>query len=133
MAVGAEWRPFFFTHHPELSSAPDHLDDFAISTLIPEGTAKEDYSGCQHITLYSAEQMLPALIKDLRALNPAPAVLTYDPFLPAGLVSARFLGIPAIGMVMILGPGVINVPRVISDALESKPWVERPRRATADK
>jgi UDP:flavonoid glycosyltransferase YjiC (YdhE family) len=33
-ALGAEWRPFCFTHHPELASAPNHLDDFAISTLI---------------------------------------------------------------------------------------------------
>jgi hypothetical protein len=94
-AVGAEWRPFCFAHHPELSSVPNHLDGFAISTLIPEDTAKEDYSGRQNITLYSAEQMLPALIEDLRALNPAPVVLTYDPFLPAGLVSDRVLGIPA--------------------------------------
>ena len=94
-AVGAEWCPFCFAHHPELPSAPNHLDDFAISTLIPEGTAKEDYSGRQNITLYLAEQMLPALIEDVRALNPAPVVLTYDPFLPAGLVSDRVLGIPA--------------------------------------
>ena len=132
-AVGAEWRPFRFARHPELSSAPGHLDDFAISTLIPEGTAKEEYSGRRNITLYSAEQMLPALIEDLRDLNPAPAVLTYDPFLPAGLVAARVLGIPGIGMVTIPGPGVINVPPAITDALESKPWVERPRRAIADK
>ena len=92
--MGAEWRPFCLAHHPELPSASNHLDDFAISTLIPAGTAKEDYSGRQNITLYSAEQMLPALIEDLRALNPAPVVLTYNPFLPASLVSARVLGIP---------------------------------------
>ena len=43
VGVGAEWHPFCFTHHPQLSSAPNHLDDFAISALISEGTAKEEF------------------------------------------------------------------------------------------
>ena len=132
-AAGADWRPFRFARRPDLSSMPHQIDEFGIETLIPEGTAEEEYSALPDCVLYWAEQMLPALIEDLRALVPAPSALIYDPFLSAGRVAAKVLGVPAIGMLTIPGPGVISLPRQISDAMEAKPWVERPRRAIADK
>uniref|UniRef100_A0A7S2I605 Erythromycin biosynthesis protein CIII-like C-terminal domain-containing protein n=1 Tax=Zooxanthella nutricula TaxID=1333877 RepID=A0A7S2I605_9DINO len=129
-AAGAQWRPFRYPQRPDLSGLPQALDELAVAEVVPEGIPEEEYSDFPSGILYWTEQMLPALVEDLQALAPAPAVLVYEPFLAAGRVAAKAMGIPAVGLFTMPGPGVFTMP---SEKLEAHPWVDKPRRAIAER
>jgi len=48
---------------------------------------------------------VPPLLEDLRALQPPPSVLVYDPFYPVPLVAGQVLAVPAVALVLNTGPG----------------------------
>lgn len=134
-AAGARWHRFRCAHDPTVSGATgtSKLDDFGIKELVPPGTPEKEYSGMLNGLPYWTEQILPALIEDLRALTPTPTAIVYDPFLAAGPVAAKVLGIPAVSLFTMPGPGTFSKGDSINEALEAKPWVDRPRRAIAEK
>eukprot|EP00927_Polykrikos_kofoidii_P002482 TRINITY_DN10986_c0_g1_i1.p1 TRINITY_DN10986_c0_g1~~TRINITY_DN10986_c0_g1_i1.p1 ORF type:complete len:471 (-),score=65.21 TRINITY_DN10986_c0_g1_i1:264-1493(-) len=47
----------------------------------------------------------PSLIEDLRALEPLPDVIIYDPFYPFAVVVSEVLKIPRVAMIVNTGPG----------------------------
>lgn len=62
---------------------------------------------------------LPQFLEELRALEPKPSVLLYDPFLPMGLVAAKVLSIPAVATLTMTGPGVVQVAPFVQQRWES--------------
>ena len=52
-------------------------------------------------------QRLPALVDELRALQPPPTCLIYDVFLGVAPAAAHICGIPSVGMITYCGPGMM--------------------------
>jgi len=132
-SAGAMWHPFRYAHAPDLSGFPEKLDEAGVAALVPMGTPEEEYESFHNGILYWTECMLPALLEDMRALMPPPAVVVYEPILAGPRVAAHVLGIPAVGMFTMPGPGCFNMPDQVVDELEAKPWVQLPRQRVAER
>ena len=69
----------------------------------------------------------PALLEDLRSLEPTPSVVVYDPFVAAFPAVARLLGLPYASLVPHSGPGSM-APAETPEALErcsgAREWLE---------
>jgi len=122
-AAGAEWRPFR-APGSDRTGLLYGLDDAGTRELVPEG---EDTGKLLGVCMYDAREVLPALIEDLRALAPAPAVIVHDIFVAAAQAAAHVLRCPAVGFVPHPGPGVVSGMAPASLMLEQKPWVDIPR------
>jgi len=125
-AAGATWRPFRYPES-DFTGTLFTLSESGLAKYVPEGTPKEEYLSLPMCQVYNAEAVLPALIEDLRALEERPAVIVYDAFIAFAQVAAHVLGIKAVCLLTMPGPGVIDKPAKIYEAWESKPWVEGPR------
>ena len=117
-AAGASWR---------CMQSPIELNEEQIAKYVPAGTPEEDYEFPMSAVAVAAS-VLPDLISELKALQPPPTVILYDPFLPQGSVAAKQLGIPCMGFVTLTGPGVIALPPFMIESWESKEVVCRGRR-----
>jgi len=124
-AAGAEWHPFRYANS-ELTGTLKCLDERGIEKYVPDGTPKEEYLHLTSSMVYNAEVLLPTLLEDLEAIRPA--VIVYEPFLAFPQVAAHVLGIPAVGLMTMTGPGVLQN----SDDLMSPPWVQGPRKEILD-
>merc|ERR550532_261633 len=126
-AAGAVWRPFRYPNS-SFTGTLRSLDEEGIAELVPVGTPAEELAATPNCLVYGARQMLPALLQDLRALAPPPSAIVYDPFLAAAPVAAHVLGLPAISLFTMMGPGVMSKASEVMEAgFERKPWVEKPR------
>jgi len=126
-AAGANWLPFRGAREAG-GDLPRTLPAAGVAKYVPEGTPEREYRDMPSSLLYVAELVLPALLEDLRALRPRPSVIVHDPFLAFGPVAGHVLGVPAVTTLTMPGPGVIARPAEVTDAWESKPWVDGPRR-----
>ena len=70
---------------------------------------KEEYEFPMSLLAVGA-WLLPDLIDELQNLQPPPGAIVYDPFLPHGLVAAKYLQIPAVSLVTHPGPGTMPHP-----------------------
>lgn len=118
-AVGATWRPFADATSPEVHAA-------ALAKY--EAAASENSPMLQVSMLAVTHHILPGLLADLRALEPQPTVIIYDPFLPCGRVTSHVLGIPCISFVSFPGPGVLQTPDAIFHGWESSVVVQESRK-----
>lgn len=76
--------------------------------------------------MYENWQKLPGLLEDLRALQPAPSIILYDPFAGSFAAAARIIGVPYIGLVPHCGPGFMDVAetdKAIADAHGVREWL----------
>lgn len=117
-AAGASWRPLQRPH--------EMTEEMLEHYLHPDAPAEEfEFPLC---TLAVAAWILPDLISELRAMQPPPGVIVYDPFLPHGLVAAHVLGIPAVSTVTHPGPGTMPHPPQLIEEWERHAVVRRARR-----
>uniref|UniRef100_A0A7S1S753 UDP-glycosyltransferases domain-containing protein n=1 Tax=Alexandrium catenella TaxID=2925 RepID=A0A7S1S753_ALECA len=125
-AAGARWMPF---RNPDddFTGIPKKLTESGVAKYVPEGTPREEYMDVPSCMVYIVELLLPALIEDLLNLKPRPSLIVYDPFLGCGPVLSRVLGVPAVTVLTMPGPGVLSKPDEVVDMWEAKPWVEGPR------
>jgi len=118
-SAGATWRPTLGQHE-----FPQELrEEFGVAQDAPP----ESYS-YPNCVLPLAAKSLPSLLVDLKALEPRPSAIVYDPFMPNALVAARVLGIPAVCMSTVPGPGVMAKPAHVIEALEANPLTQLGRR-----
>lgn len=114
-SAGATWKPTL-----DLFFIPQELkEEFGVT----EDTSPESYA-FPNCVLPLAAKTLPSLIADLKALEPRPSAIVYNPFMPNALVAARVLGIPAVGMVTVPGPGVMAQPSDLIEAWEANPLTQ---------
>ena len=126
-AAGATWFPFK-SPSSSFTGVPKELDEAGVEEFVPKGTPASRHTGLQHAGVYNARNLLPALLEDLRAAEPRPAIIVYDPFLAFPLVAAHVLEIPAVGLLTMPGPGAgVGLAR-LGVAAESEPWVDEPRK-----
>ncbi|CAE8581783.1 unnamed protein product [Polarella glacialis] len=132
-AAGATWHPFQYPDS-DFTGILRNPSDFATlspSTLaglgIPEGASLKEY-GFPISLIYNAQLVLPSLLDSLRSLEAAPAAIVYEPFLACARVAAHVLGVPAISLFTMPGPGVLSGASDAMAQAEMKPWVQRPRR-----
>jgi len=126
-AAGARWHPF---RCADLDlKGMMKLPAEAMSQYLPDEAAREEYERMPFASMVrSAELCLPALLEDLRAMEPPPALVVYDPFLAVAQVAAHVLQIPAVATVTIPGPGVLAIPDAVKKAWDAKEWVAGPAR-----
>jgi len=131
-AAGAEWRPYPGPEGP-MSSPIRPLDAATVSALVPPGTPEAHYKHNFASVLWSAEQILPTLLAELRSMLPRPSVIVHDWIVSAAALSAQILGVPSVSLVLFPGPGAYPMA---DDAtileMEQKPWVEHPRQQIID-
>lgn len=125
-AAGATWYPFRYPNS-DFTGNLGRLDEDGIAELVPEGTPAEEIESFPNCLVYCARQMLPALLEDLRALSPPLSAVVYEPFLAAAPVAAHVLGVPAISLFTMMGPGVMAQASAMAADMEAKPWVQKPR------
>jgi UDP:flavonoid glycosyltransferase YjiC (YdhE family) len=130
-AAGAKWAPFRYAGS-DFTGTWRTLSEDGIAKYVPEGTPKEAYEAMPMCQVHNAEAVLPSLLDDLRALQPPPSTIVYEPFLAFAEVAAQVLNIPAVALLTMPGPGVVVFPDAVADAWESKPWVEGPRKEIKD-
>jgi len=131
-AAGAAWRPF---RPPglDMKASLRKLDESGVEKYVPEGTTADEYNGMPMTgVLYHAEQILPSLLEDVKALEPPPSVIIYDTFMPFAQVVAHVIGIPAVSTLTMPGPGVLTFPDAAKQAWDSKPWVVGPAQTILD-
>lgn len=131
-AAGAAWMPF---RNPEDDGTgfPNTLAASGVAKYVPDGTAKEQYMDVPSCMLYNAELLLPALLEDLRKLQPRLSLIVYDPFVACGPVAGHVLGVPTASTLTMPGPGVLVKPDEVVAMWEAKPWVEGPRQELVEK
>jgi len=129
-AAGAVWHPFRYASSGH-TGIVRYLDEHGIEKYVPSGTPKEEYLHIAGGLVYNAEILLPTLLEDLEAIGPA--VIVYEPFLAFPQVAAHVLGIPAVSLLTMPGPGVLKKPDELCDKWMSYPWVQGPRKAILDK
>jgi len=118
-SAGATWRPTL-----DLLDFPQELrEEFGVARDAPPESWM--FPAC---VLPLTAKSLPSLIADFKALEPRPSAIVYDPFMPNALVAARVLGIPAVCMVTVPGPGVMAEPPHVTAALEANPLTQMGRR-----
>ena len=69
---------------------------------------------------------LPGLLADLRALEPPPAVVVYDPFVGMFPAAATVLGLPHVSLVPHSGPGSmasVETPKKLEQAAGVRDWL----------
>jgi len=126
-AAGASWLPYRNPYDDD-TGPPKSLHPSGIAKYVPEGTPCEEYLDVPSGLLHTAEILLPALIQDLRKLQPRPSLIVNDPFLAFGPVAGHVLGVPVAAMLTMAGPGRLFDTDKVIDQWESKPWVDGPRR-----
>jgi UDP:flavonoid glycosyltransferase YjiC (YdhE family) len=126
-AAGASWSPFRYPDS-DMTGTLSTLDERAVAKYVPAGTDQQEYESYPNCLVYNAEIVLPGLLEDLQALEPRPSVIVYEPFLAFALVAAHVMRLPAVSILTMPGPGVLPKSREMIQALESKPWVDGPRR-----
>ena len=70
---------------------------------------------------------LPGLLADLRALEPPPAVVVYDPFVGMFPAAATVLGLPHVSLVPHSGPGSmasVETPKKLEQAAGVRDWLK---------
>lgn len=125
-SAGATWYPFRYAH----GNSSGHLmalDEVGRAKYVPEGTPEEALKGLPNCLVYAAEAALPALLHDLRNLQPKPSIIVYDPFIASARVAGHVLQVPAVSLLTNTGPGSFPKPNEAILSLESRPWVEGPR------
>jgi len=131
-AAGATWFPHRCGSDTEFNARA--LPESASKKYVPEGTPVEEVQSLPLCGLLcAAERVLPSFLEDLAAMQPPPSAIVYDPFLAHAQVAAHVLGIPAVGMVTLAGPGALATPDVTKAEWDAKPWVAGPARAMFDK
>eukprot|EP00931_Biecheleriopsis_adriatica_P071945 TRINITY_DN4591_c0_g1_i1.p1 TRINITY_DN4591_c0_g1~~TRINITY_DN4591_c0_g1_i1.p1 ORF type:complete len:480 (-),score=82.33 TRINITY_DN4591_c0_g1_i1:223-1662(-) len=129
-AAGATWYPFRAPADSDFTDIPMKLPESGVRKYVPEGIPKEEYEKMPFAGfVYAAEQILPALIEDLQALEPAPSAIVYDPFLALAQVAAHVLRIPTVATMTMPGPGVLDFPDDVKQAWDSKEWIAGPAQA----
>jgi len=103
------------------------LQDFGLAPDAPE----EEYA-FPVCMLPMAAHFLPSLLAELKALEPSPSVIIYDPFLAEGLVASKVLGLPAVCMVTVPGPGTMAKPRHMVEDWEASPLVQKAHKQILD-
>merc|ERR1711971_1441676 len=79
-SAGAAWRPI-----PDVIALPEELkEEFGVA---PDASPESYVFPLCVLPL--AAKYLPSLIDELKALEPRPLAIVYDPFLPQALVAAR--------------------------------------------
>jgi len=119
-SAGAAWRPT-----QDLLEMPSQELREEIG-LAPDAPP-ESYKFPNYVLALAAKS-LPSLIAELEALEPRPSVIVYDPFMPNALVASRLLGIPAVGMVTVPGPGVMAKPAHVTEFDEANSLTQMGRR-----
>jgi len=122
-AAGADWKPTYDMLEPPL----EVLQDFGLAPDAP----KEEYEFPKYVLPISAK-FLPSLLAELKALEPSPSVIIYDPFLVEGLVASKVLGLPAVGMVTVPGPGTMAKPGRMVEDWEASPLVQNAHKQILD-
>ena len=117
VATGASWQPL---------PLPQRLTEEQLTKYVSPETAKEDYEFPITVLPFTVS-CAPKLIEELRALTPPPSVILYDTYLPLGVVVAKELGLPCVGIVTITGPGVIQVAPDVLAKRESGPVAAKAR------
>jgi len=126
-AAGARWHPFRCAD-VDLQGM-QMLPAEAMSKYLPDEEAREEFERMPFASMvYSTELCLPALLEELRAMEPAPALIVYDPFLAVAEVVAHVLQIPSVATVTMPGPGVLAVPDAVKQTWDAKEWVAGPAR-----
>ena len=120
-ATGATWRPMQRPHDLTEEQAARYLGDLPKSSCIFPAS-----------TVPVAAGILPSLTNELEMMHPRPSLIAYDPFLPQGLVAARYLKIPSVSLLSYTGPGVVSTRAEVSLQWEKNPAVQRAVREIKD-
>merc|ERR1712107_389858 len=132
-AVGASWHPFRYpcSNFTGILRNPKDFGSLTPEVLetvgIPPGTRYEEYQFPVSILL-NAQLVLPNLINDLQALDPAPCAIVYEPFVACAPVAAHVMDIPSISLLTLPGAGVISLPSAMHEQAENGvAWISKPR------